>query len=109
MSDLNQNEIAAAKKRIEDMRNRAKSFVDNNAPDENHQKHFTSPPTPPGSNHKKSQTSTNQASDTSPISSLLSGFSSADSSTSLILALILILSREKADNMLILALLYILL
>lgn len=95
MSDYNSNDINDAKRRVEEMRRRAQSFtqpeqIDNSSVAEN----------TPNAN----QNSFN-------LGSLLSGFGidSIGGDSSLILALILILSREGADNMLILALLYILL
>lgn len=84
MNEFSNNNIDEAKRRVQEMHSRAREFIDEK-------------PQEP-----KVET------DNSNISSMISSlFSSNDSS--LILALVLILSHEKADNMLILALLYILL
>lgn len=100
MSEFNSNDINDAKRRVEEMRKKANNYID--APqDEN--KTF-----------KNSSTKSDNKND-SPLSFLsdLTGslFSSSgnDGSQGLILALILILSKEGADSKLILALLYILL
>lgn len=87
MNDYSANDINDAKRRVEEMRQRAKDYVDS----------------------PQNDIPTQQA-DESPIPFLSSlGIDKLGSDSSLILALILILSREGADNMLILALLYILL
>lgn len=88
MSDYSTNDINDAKRRVEEMRQRAREYVDSSPPSE--------PPL-----HQN---------DAPPLSFLSSfGIDKLGNDSSLILALILILSREGADNMLILALLYILL
>lgn len=88
MADYSSNEINDAKRRVEEMRQRAREYVDSPPQQE-------SPPT---------------QNNTAPLSFLSSfGIDKLGNDSSLILALILILSREGADNMLILALLYILL
>lgn len=93
MADFSLNDINEAKRRVQQMHDRAREFVDE-VPQEVTQE--TPPldlPLPKANNG---------------IGDLISNlFSSNDSS--IILALVLILSHEKADNMLILALLYILL
>lgn len=90
MSEFSSNDIFEAKKRVREMREKAKGFVDEKPKEE--AKPLITPP-------KKSDAG---------IGELLSGLLSNEDS-SLILAIVLILAREKADNMLILALLYILL
>lgn len=90
MADFSLNDINEAKRRVQQMHDRAREFVDEK-PNEIEQV-----PIIPKSKENNG------------IGDLISGlFSSNDSS--IILALVLILSHEKADNMLILALLYILL
>lgn len=94
MSEFSSQDINDARRRVEEMHRRAREVVDRPA-------ELAPSDSAPASAGDKSFG----------ISSLLSGFGinlpSGDSS--LILAIILILSREGADNMLILALLYILL
>lgn len=82
MADFSTSDIINAKKRVEEMRKKAQGFVEDEEP--------SVPPPVPVKND------------------LFSNLFSNDDSA-LILAMILILSKEKADNMLILALLYILL
>lgn len=106
MPDLNQNEIAAAKKRIEEMRSRANSYVKRPPDTKQERKNAPGSAPPVQACEETQQTSSKQS---TPFDSIFSILSSSDNSSALILALILILSREKADNMLILALLYILL
>ena len=92
MAEFSANDINEAKRRVRDMQSRARGFVYDSGGEEKKE---------PG---EEKQSENNGAG----LSDLFSNiFSSGDSS--LILALVLILSREKADNMLILALLYILL
>lgn len=105
MPDFSASDINEAKRRVEEMRRRARNIVDESPPS-NEQ----------GSNaadYENQAPPTDKKADMhfSPINSLLSGLmgDDGDSSSALVLALILILSKEKADNMLILALLYILL
>lgn len=99
MADFSVSDIDEAKRRVQEMRNRAKSFVD---------QPVTSTP---ASQPDHTSTASSPPIDKSSISNengIINGlFNSSDSS--LILALVMILSREGADNMLILALLYILL
>lgn len=90
MSDFSSNDIYEAKKRVREMRDKAKGFVEQNPAD--------APILPV----EKPKT------DNGGIGDIISNLISSEDS-SLILALVLILSHEKADNMLILALLYILL
>ena len=104
MADFTGNDINDAKKRVEEMRRRSQSFVEN----ENNGKEKNAE-----INHKKEKCQKSENSDSDGIlGSLFSSLGlskSDDSSSTLILALILILSKEGADNKLILALLYILL
>ena len=86
MADFTGNDINDAKKRVEEMRRRSQSFVEN----ENNGKEKNADEI----NHKKENGNKSE---------------NSDSVGTLILALILILSKEGADNKLILALLYILL
>lgn len=89
MADFSANEINEARRRVQEMRERAKGFVDEPQPEPVEIKEAPNPLT-------------------NGVGDMINGlFSSSDSS--IILALVLILSHEKADNMLILALLYILL
>ena len=96
MSEFNSNDINDAKRRVEEMRKKANNYVE----------------AKPCDNSDKTE---NEKNGESPLSFLgdITGslFSSSlkDSSAGLVLALILILSKEGADNKLILALLYILL
>lgn len=100
MSEFNSNDINDAKRRVEEMRKKANNYIET-----------------PQSEDKTFQNSSakNNNKNDSPLSFLsdLTGslFSSSgnDGSQGLILALILILSKEGADSKLILALLYILL
>ena len=105
MADFTGNDINDAKKRVEEMRRRSQSFVEN----ENNGKEKNADEI----NHKKENGHKSENSDSIGILGSLFyslGLSkSDDSSSTLILALILILSKEGADNKLILALLYILL
>lgn len=95
MSEFTSNDISDAKRRVEEMRKKANNYVED-SPKEHKQK-------------------TDNGENSSPLSFLgditgsLFSSSARDSSQGLILALILILSKEGADNKLILALLYILL
>lgn len=97
MNELNSNDINDAKRRVEEMRKKANNYVDSKP-----------------CNDKQDKTEKENKNE-SPLSFLgdITGslFSSSlkDSSAGLVLALILILSKEGADNKLILALLYILL
>lgn len=92
MSEYSANDINDARKRVEEMRQRARDIVDVE-----------------GSDIKADTTPQQQ--NRGGIGSILSSFGidKIGGDSSLILALVLILSREGADNMLILALLYILL
>lgn len=99
MSEFNSNDINDAKRRVEEMRKKANNYIDTT---QNEDKTF------------KNSSAKSDNKNKSPLSFLsdLTGslFSSDnDGSQGLILALILILSKEGADSKLILALLYILL
>lgn len=108
MNEFSSNDINEAKKRVEEMRRRSFDYV-NNFDDNNNSKSNTDKNEKKTSNHKTENRNGNPISDL--LSNLLGSSSSEshDSSDFLILALILILSKEGADNKLILALLYILL
>lgn len=93
MADFLSSDINDAKKRVEEMRKRAQGYI--NPPNE-------SPPPKP-------QEKDNSFGFISDIIGSLFSSSENESSTGLILAIILILSREGGNNKLILALLYILL
>ena len=103
MAQFSTSDINDAKRRVEQMHQRARHFVEDNGPDDVFE------------NQPKSDTKQSCPTQTGfSISSILKkigvgGEGKDENSSGLILALILILSREKADNMLILALLYILL
>ena len=96
--EFSSSDINEAKKRVQQMQERAKSFTEHKSSQENNKKE---------EKQKESESSSNNAFGLFDILGDLT--SENDSSKGLILALILILAREKADNMLILALLYILL
>lgn len=114
MSDFSPSEIEMAKKRVQEMKNRARQYIDspdiqdnsihfsNNVNNQNNKdnNHSNAKKTP----FEKENAFNSNLFDKGFLHDLLG---SQDSS--LILALVLILSREGADNMLILALLYILL
>ena len=105
MADFSSNDINDAKRRVEEMRNRARKYVD--SPQDTQSYNQT--------NNNAHSGSTENNNPPPPSGSLFGGLGdifskiSGSDDSSLILALVLILSREKADNMLILALLYILL
>ncbi len=105
MADFSSNDINDAKRRVEEMRNRARRFVDSPQDNQSDNQFNNADNT---DNKEKSNPPPAGSSLFSGLGDILGRLSSNDDS-SLILALILILSREKADNMLILALLYILL
>lgn len=113
MAGFSSSEINDAKRRVREMRERARSFVDENPQaqsvaeeimeDEQKDPHS-----------KENSTGEGRTNESNIFNDLFSRFGLnntdfSDGSSALVLALILILSREKADNMLILALLYILL
>ena len=98
MADYNSNDISDAKRRVEEMRKKAQGYVDTRDTEKE-----TDIPRP-DRNVNEPQPSFI----TDVLGSLFSN-QARDNSAGLILALILILSKEGADNKLILALLYILL
>ena len=112
MADFSAADINEAKRRVREMQSRARAFVPDNqntAPPESPQEKSDAP------QGSKPQNAADSGANAGPfgLSGLFESFglggSNSSGDSSLILALILILSREKADNMLILALLYILL
>lgn len=110
MADFPVSEINEAKKRVQEMRERAREFVNEepqSAEPEKEEYTKSEPQSKEPPKQEKSQNNSNSPSDE--FDMLGSLFSGEDRSKIIILALILILSHEKADNMLILALLYILL
>lgn len=98
MADYNSNDISDAKRRVEEMRKKAQGYVDTRDT-----KKETDTPSP---DRKVNEPQPSFITDV--LGSLFSN-QARDNSAGLILALILILSKEGADNKLILALLYILL
>ena len=106
MAELTGNDINEAKKRVEEMRRRSQNLVE---PDASAEVNTNT------ENIHKTHSTSRKSSDDKPggifnsIFSSLGLSGSEDNSASLILALVLILSKEGADSKLILALLYILL
>lgn len=97
MNEFNSNDINDAKRRVEEMRKKANNYVDSNPCNDNQDK------------TEKENKNESPLSFLGDITGSLFSSSLKDSSAGLVLALILILSKEGADNKLILALLYILL
>ena len=100
MAEFSQNDISEAKRRVKEMQERARSYTGHSVQSE-----------APQTKEEKTKNE-NKSKETSPFGlfDILGDLTGGDdSSKGLILALILILAKEKADNMLILALLYILL
>lgn len=96
MAQFSSSDINDAKMRVQEMHRRAKNYIDENG--ENNSPVIV----PPSQNaNTKPPKSSNEKINSKP--------EKEDDSFALILALILVLSNEHADNMLILALLYILL
>lgn len=114
MAQFSASDINDAKRRVEQMHQRAKTFVDDNNAPPSSQKQEPEPhhqPEPEPHHQLTSDFEPSQQGGFS-ISSIFKALGiggEKEHSSGLILALILILSHEKADNMLILALLYILL
>ena len=98
MADYNSNDISDAKRRVEEMRKKAQGYVDTRDT-----KKETDTPRPDRNVNELQPSFLTEV-----LGSLFSN-QARDNSSGLILALILILSKEGADNKLILALLYILL
>lgn len=116
MAQFSQSDINEAKRRVMDMQNRASRFAGAN--NFNSQKSEEQPESEPrqgsGTAKASEKSSTHNSADgggnrsfLNEIDSILNG--DGDNSFIIILALIMILSREGADNKLILALLYLLL
>lgn len=99
MSEFNSNDINDAKRRVEEMRKKANNYIDT---PQNEDKTFKN-------SNAKSDNNNSPLSFLSDLTGSLFSSSDNDGSQGLILALILILSKEGADSKLILALLYILL
>lgn len=100
MSEFNSNDINDAKRRVEEMRKKANNYIDT---PQNEDKTFKN------SSVKSDNKNNSPLSFLSDLTGSLFSSSGNDGSQGLILALILILSKEGADSKLILALLYILL
>ena len=98
MADYNSNDISDAKRRVEEMRKKAQGYVDKRVTEKE-----TDTPRPDRNVNEPQPSFLTEV-----LGSLFSN-QARDNSAGLILALILILSKEGADNKLILALLYILL
>lgn len=98
MAQFSSSDINDAKMRVQEMRRRAKNYVDDN--DESVENNASKIQPMP-------QNNTNSTVDSS--EKISPAAQKEDDSFALILALILVLSSENADSMLILALLYILL
>lgn len=98
MADYNSNDISDAKRRVEEMRKKAQGYVDTRVTEKE-----TGTPRPDRNVNEPQPSFLTEV-----LGSLFSN-QARDNSAGLILALILILSKEGADNKLILALLYILL
>lgn len=100
MPEYTNNDINEARRRVEEMRQKAKHYVDSPTDNSNQ------------NNTHENQTNTKNSSDFGFLGDIFSSLFSSnedDNSTPLLLALILILTKEGADSKLILALLYILL
>ena len=105
MADFSASDIDEAKRRVREMRNRAQSFV--NRPEET-QNNGAPQDKPQGQCQSDNAPNRERGGGSDFMGSLFGDMFKSDDSA-LILALVMILSREGADNMLILALLYILL
>lgn len=100
MANYSSSDVNEAKRRVEEMRRKSQNYISNQSSNQNARSADDALPKYDKNNEKPV---------TDILNSLLSGGGSGDSSKAIILALILILSKEGADNSLILALLYILL
>ena len=115
MSYFSESDINDAKRRVREMQNRANNFVSEepkkNNDGFNHQQQNRRQNADRTEENRKSENNSKDGRDDSKSSqgSLLDLFGDGDKSQLIILALIFVLSREGADNMLILALLYLLL
>lgn len=102
MAQFSDNDINEAKRRVWEMRNRASHYIED-SPGSAAEKNGRDDAPPAGQSKAKEKAAE------SPISSLFNIGGDGDNSFIIILALIMILSKEGADNTLILALLYLLL
>lgn len=102
MPYFSESDINDAKRRVREMQNRANNFVNEESERNNEAYNI-----PPQSNPQKAEEEQENSKSTQ--NSILDFLGVGDASQLVILALILVLSREGADNMLILALLYLLL
>lgn len=100
MANYSSSDVNEAKRRVEEMRRKSQNYISNQSSNQNAR---------PADDALTKNDKKNENPVTDILNSLLSGSSSGDSSKAIVLALILILSKEGADNSLILALLYILL
>lgn len=105
MQDYTNNDINDAKRRVEEMRQRSKRYVESPSSPKAASYQNDTHPKPDGHNNEKSS----DFGFLGDIFSSLLNSGEGDNSTPLILVLIFILMKEGADNKLILALLYILL
>lgn len=112
MANFSEADINDAKRRVREMQNRANNFVSEPKRNNNDFNSFsqskrnnTERKEEKHTNQKKSQQEEKEKGQ----KSILDLFADGDKSQLIILALIFVLSREGADNMLILALLYLLL
>lgn len=106
MAEFNEADIEAAKRRVRDMRNRANRFTAEETPRQSNT--FQEKNNDNIINEKNNQTA--EASENKAVEDIKENDDAMqDRSFVIILALILILSKEGADNKLILALLYLLL
>lgn len=105
MADFSASDIDEAKRRVREMRNRAQNFVNRS---EETQNNSAPQDEPKGQSQSDNAPNRERGGGSDFMASLFGDMFKSDDSA-LILALVMILSREGADNMLILALLYILL
>lgn len=103
MPQFSEKDINEAKRRVWEMQNRASHFVDENTKPREHSSNKNAPEAPPVTKEKTDEKNHIPDNEKQPDKK------GEDKSLAIILALILILSSEGADNTLILALLYLLL
>lgn len=114
MPYFSESDINEAKRRVREMQSRANHYVSEEPKSEERKQENNSfqngfpPPSNLGEGEREKEKN-NENRDNSEQGSLLDLFGGGDKSQLIILALIFVLSREGADNMLILALLYLLL
>lgn len=106
MADFSNQDIEEAKKRVRQMQSRNKRLVNNDEEYNGNKSKFNEPEMKKEKKEKAQPNDKNGDKDVDILSKLLGD---GDKSQFIILVLILVLSREGADNMLILALLYLLL